>query len=159
MIDLSGDGRDGTIDFVKNLEKQGVAVDAYLDSRDLSIKGKGITIRTSYLILGEIPRFDAEERIRDNDPRQERKKDIISKITEMQEDAKKQGVQIVPARHFMAIMGFTLPRVPARAEDWNSYTIRQAGVRPAPVVEKAPAKDMPAKDMPAKKEEPKKEEK
>ena len=27
----------------------------------------------------------------------------------------------------MALMGFKMPRVPAKADDWNSYTIRQSG--------------------------------
>jgi hypothetical protein len=128
MIDLTGDGRDGTIEFVKNLEKQGVAVDAYLDTRDLAVRGKGISRQTGYLILGEIPEFAAQEQIREGDAKQERKMSINQEITKLREQAVALGVTIIPARRFMAMMGYKLPRKPASADDWNAYTIRQPGI-------------------------------
>jgi hypothetical protein len=142
MIDLTGDGRDGTVEFVRNLEKQGVVVDAYLDTRDLSIKGKGITRQTGYLILGEVPEFQAQEQIREGDQRQERKMGINAEMSKMREDAVRLGVTIVPARRFMALMGFQLPRRPATAEQWNAFTIRQTGVGAGPGGQMMP-KDMP----------------
>lgn len=158
MIDLTGDGRDGTVDFVKNLEKQGVAVDAYLDTRDMSIKGKGISRQTGYLILGEIPEFQAQEAIREGDTRQERKMSINQEITKLREQAVALGVTVIPARRFMAMMGYKLPRRPATAEDWNAYTIRQAGQGGDKMMPKEMGKEGGEKMMP-KKEEMKKEEK
>src|SRR5262249_45220945 len=102
LIDLTGDGRDGTQEFVKNLEKQGVAVDAYLDSRDLTIKGKGMSRATGYLIMGEVAEFAERENIREGDVRQERKMGINAKVAEMREEAIRLGVTVVPARRYMA---------------------------------------------------------
>ena len=59
LIDLTGDGRDSTLEFVRNLEKQNIIVDSYLDLRDMTVKGKGIGLQTNYLVLGELPEFEA----------------------------------------------------------------------------------------------------
>src|SRR5262249_36988804 len=45
-------------EFMNNLERQNVVVDAYLDLRDLRIKGAGITLQTDYLVLAEGPSYD-----------------------------------------------------------------------------------------------------
>ena len=55
IIDLNGSGVDGTQDLVRALEKQGIVVDAWLDLKDRTIKGPGMTERTTYLIKGERP--------------------------------------------------------------------------------------------------------
>ncbi len=57
IMDLTGDGRDSLAEFMRNLERQNVIVDAWLDPKDYSIKGKGITVRTDYLIQGESMEF------------------------------------------------------------------------------------------------------
>lgn len=151
MIDLTGDGRDGTMDFIRLMEKQGVAVDGFLDTRDVTVQGKGMNRQTGYLIIGEIPEFQAQEQIKEGDVRQERKISINKKIGEMREEAIRLGVTVVPARRFMALMGFKLPRTPASAEDWNANTYRPG----------AAAKDNKGGEMPGKgekKEEMKKDE-
>lgn len=127
-IDLTGDGRDGTLEFVKNLEKQGVAVDVYLDTRDLSLKGRGMSRQTGYLIMGEVLEFGSQEQIREGDARQERKLGINAEVAKMREEAVRLGVTVIPARRFMALMGYKLPKAPAKTDDWNSFTVRQAGV-------------------------------
>lgn len=125
VIDLTGDGRDGTLEFVRNLDKQGVAVDAYLDTRDMAVKGKGISRQTGYLVLGEVLEFQQQERIREGDVRQERKMSINAEVAKMREDAIRHGVTIVPARRFMALMGFKMPRVAATLDDWNAYLLKK----------------------------------
>jgi hypothetical protein len=132
LIDLTGDGRDGTLEFVRNLEKQGVAVDAYLDARELVVKGKGITRNTDYLVLGEVLEFQQQEKIREGDARQERKMNINQEVAKMREDALRLGVTIVPARRFMAMMGYKLPRTPSTIDDWNAYLIRRPAGEAAP---------------------------
>src|SRR5439155_12715720 len=43
IVDLNGDGIDDTQDLIRELRKQGVEVDAYLDLKERAIKGPGIT--------------------------------------------------------------------------------------------------------------------
>jgi len=131
LIDMTGDGRDGTLEFVKVLEKQGVIVDAYLDSRDIAVKGKGITRQTSYLIKGETPDFGGQENIREGDERQKKRMDVMGEVGTMIENANKLGVTTVTARRYMALMGVKLPRTPASASDWNTYTFKPAAAAPA----------------------------
>ncbi len=52
LIDVAGDGTDGTSEFMRGLRRQGIQVDAYLDMDTLKVKGKGITAKTDYLIVG-----------------------------------------------------------------------------------------------------------
>ena len=37
------------------LQRMGVVVDAYLDEKDNTIKGPGMTLNTTYLIIGDTP--------------------------------------------------------------------------------------------------------
>src|SRR5262249_30801884 len=60
MIDLTGLGTDNTQDFVRSLERQGISVDAYLDLKELAVKGKGLSLQTTYLILGDKPELTAQ---------------------------------------------------------------------------------------------------
>lgn len=125
LIDLTGDGKDGTIEFVRNLEKQGVIVDAYLDIKEMAIrkKGEGITRATNYLVLGDVPEFTQQGQLRDNDPRADLKLKINEEISKLHETAIKLGVTIVPARRFMAVVGYKMPRSRASQTDWDSYLI------------------------------------
>lgn len=125
LIDLTGDGKDGTLEFIRNLEKQGVVVDAYLDIKDMEIRkrNEGISRATNYLILGDVPDFSHLGQLRDNDPRAELKLKINEKITSMHEEATKLGVNVVPARRYMTIVGYKLPRTRASQTDWDSYLI------------------------------------
>ncbi|MBL8799074.1 MAG: hypothetical protein JNM56_34630 [Planctomycetia bacterium] len=150
LIDLTGDGRDGTLDFIRTLEKQGVSVDAYLDTKSVEVKGRGMNRQTGYLIIGEVPEFTKQEQLREGDARQERKISISTEMGKLQDQARAMGVTIVPARRFMAMMGFKLPRTPATIDDWNAYTFRPQAAGGA-----APAE---GKEM-MKKEEMKKDEK
>src|SRR5262249_9910157 len=125
LIDLTGDGKDGTLEFVRNLEKQGVVIDAYLDIRDMSIhkKADGITRATNYLVLGDVPEFTQQGQLRDNAPRPDLKLKINEETAKRHEEAKKLGVMIVPARRFMTLVGYQLPRTRSSQTDWDSYLI------------------------------------
>jgi hypothetical protein len=154
LIDLTGDGRDGTQEFIRTLEKQGVSVDAYLDTKTVEVKGRGMSRQTGYLIVGEVPEFTKQERLKEGDVRQERKISINTEIGKMQDQARSMGVTVIPARRFMAMMGFKLPRVPASIDDWNAYTFRPQAAGAAP----ANGKEMMKKEE-MKKDEAKKDEK
>ena len=51
IIDLTGDGRDNLFEFMRTLDRQNIVVDAYVDPKDGTKKGR-ITYQTDYLIIG-----------------------------------------------------------------------------------------------------------
>jgi hypothetical protein len=109
LIDLTGTGRDQTQDLIRELTKQGVVVDAYLDFKEMAVKGK-MDWNTNYLIVGEMPEFRASERIGEGDARTERKKEVLAKMSEMQAEAKNYGIQVLPLRRFLSLIGYKVPR-------------------------------------------------
>lgn len=153
MIDLNSDGRDGTAEFVKALEKQGVIVDVWLDLKELQLKGalRKIGPKTSYLIIGDQPELDKQLVGDQIDPRLQKKMDVRSAVNEIYEDAKAKGVNIVDARRYMALAGM---KVPKPASEWNSAIYRTTGRVGEDNAEKKDDKAM-KKDM--KKDEEKKD--
>jgi hypothetical protein len=155
LIDLNGDGRDGTAEFVKALEeKHGIIVDAWLDLKDLSLKGalKAIGPKTSYLIVGDEPDVDKALIGNQIDPRLDKKMTMRTVIHDLKEDAKAKGVYIVDARRYMALAGM---KVPKPASEFSSYIIR-----PDKPAEKKDDKAMEKKDEKAmEKKDEKKEDK
>jgi hypothetical protein len=113
IIDLTGDGRDSTAEFMNTLKRQGTVIDAYLDLSDLSVKGDGMTAETSYLVMGEVPEFGGTFRF-ESSPEVDRKQKIISAMSQMQEGANRLGVPVVPLRRFVALTGYKLPPAGAR---------------------------------------------
>jgi hypothetical protein len=102
IIDPDSSGRDITADFMKQLERQGVVIDAYIDTRTIEQKGKGMTVNTDYIIIGN--GIDSY-----NDPRS-RNNDLVKKmdttIREMQEKARANGVKIIGFRKYMELAGY-----------------------------------------------------
>jgi hypothetical protein len=105
VIDLTGDGRDSLQEFRRGLERQNIIVDAWLDPKDGSIKGPGITVRTDYLILGESMEFLEKGREKVGDPKNA---DLGRK--QMEAQAGKNGVAIVPLHKYLEMIGYRLPR-------------------------------------------------
>jgi cytoskeletal protein RodZ len=110
LIDLTGEGRDNTDEFLRNLRREGIVVDAYLDLHDVAIKGDGMTIKTDYLIRGEMPSFDLNGPLKLEDQRVQRKEEILSKIAAMEKQASELGATVVPFRRFVLLTGYKLPR-------------------------------------------------
>src|SRR5207245_9922475 len=75
LIDFTGDGRDQMDEFMKTLTRQNIVVDAYLDLKDATLKGK-MDLKTDYLIMGDQPEFTANTTLREGDPRFDRKMEI-----------------------------------------------------------------------------------
>jgi hypothetical protein len=137
FIDLTGDGRDSTVEFARSLERQGIVVDAYLDLKDRAIKGRGITMQTTYLVLGGMPRFEeGAAAVAEGSARADVKNDIQQKISEMEEQARRLGVTILPARRFMALVGYRLPRLTGETE-WSSTYFRPSPKAPAKAEDEA----------------------
>jgi len=120
IFDLNGDGVDDTQDLVRALERQGIVVDAWLDVRDRTIKGRGITERTAYLVVGERPVISSSTPLESN-PVAQAQADVLGKITEMEGKARDLNVTKVPYRKFLSLIGYKLPKG-NQAVDYSSST-------------------------------------
>jgi hypothetical protein len=151
IIDLTGEGRDNIDEFMNNLKRQGVVIDAHLDLKDLTVKGEGMTMDTNYLILGKSPEYGQVDVLKEGDPRLERKNETMEKIAAMRTEAGKLGVTIVPLQKFVELTGYQLPKSAAVTPGFdNEIKPRETSAEP-----KEPAKrpERPA-PKPEKKEEP-----
>jgi hypothetical protein len=106
IMDITGDGRDSLYEFMRNLERQNIVVDAYLDPKDGSIKGK-ITLRTDYLILGESMEFSPTGR---DKPASEAQKKLDEGKKLMESQAAKNNVALMPLHKYLETIGYRLPR-------------------------------------------------
>ncbi len=122
LIDFTGDGRDQIDEFMRALTKQNIVVDAYLDLKDATVKGK-IDLKTDYLVVGDQPEFGANTALREGDARFDRKMELRDKIAGMQNDAQRLGVTVVPLRRFASLTGYQVPRG-ARSTSGFSYDSR-----------------------------------
>jgi hypothetical protein len=147
LIDLTGDGNDYSEELMRNLRNQGVIIDAYLDLKDLMIKGDGMTVKTDYLIVGAAPEIGFESR--EGDRRTNRKTEIAAKMSSMQDEAKKLGVNVVPFRRFVELTGYRLPRG-ANVQERASYERGAASVER----KEAPKKEDKSPGTEQKKENP-----
>lgn len=149
VIDLTGDGTDSSAEFKRNLEKQNVVVDLYMDPKTLTTSGK-MTFNTSYLVDGGQPEIDQTISINQGDPRFENARNALIKLNEVKEEAKRLGVQIIPARRFMALIGYPIPKTTRPPV----YPITQEMISPkADDAKEAPFKEKPEapkeeKDLP-----------
>lgn len=121
VIDLTGDGRDSTAAFVQALEKDGVIVDAWLDLKELAVNGKGISLQTSYLIIGYLPDLQNGDQ---SDPRKERVVAIHEAVHKLREQAEQKGVTVVGVRRYMALAGMKLPLPVRESDETKSTTTR-----------------------------------
>ncbi len=156
-VDLLGNGRDSTVEFIRNLERQNVVIDAYVDPRDNSIKGKGISVQTDYLI---VPEGVAEPVAGESDASREVQKKREEAIGKLLQQAKENGVQQIKLPKYLEQIGYRLPR---SAVELGSISDRPAaapaqqppaeaadpGAPAAPKKDaKAPPDDKPAEDKP-----------
>lgn len=109
IVDLTGDGRDSLMEFMRNLERQNIVVDAYEDPKDGSMKGQ-ITYQTDFLILGGLPDRSSSGRQGESEKR------IVEGRNHMQEEAKKYGVPVKNLVSYLEMIGYPLP-----------HTVRQGG--------------------------------
>jgi hypothetical protein len=122
IVDLDGDGRPDTEQFIRLLEKNNLIVDAYLDLKTGQIKerGTGMNSGTRFLILGT----DAPTG--------------VGAIEEMVQAAKENGSQIIDSRVFMGLIGIKPPKgaAPPNYPGVNlGVNRRKAGAPAAPMGE------------------------
>jgi hypothetical protein len=134
IIDLTGEARlDRPSDqmrslqeFKRILENQNIVVDAYLDLEDLSIKGKGITRQTDFLIHGAAP--DVGRITTKDDPRVKQRDDLLIAMEKMRKEAAINGVTIIELKKFLTMTGYKVPRAPQNGRDTQIHSaLPQAG--------------------------------
>lgn len=130
IFDLDGDGHDDTPELIRNLERQGIVVDAWLDFRDRTIKGPGITERTSFLVVGERPELsDTMKRqvtqLGEN-PIVQAFTQINGALVKMEESAQQKGVQKVAYRRYLTLVGYPLPRLTKPLDLTATSYVRQS---------------------------------
>jgi hypothetical protein len=107
VMDLTGSGHDSFDELKRYLERNNVEIDAYLDPKDLTIKGKGITPQTDYLILGGGQEIAQENRASREKDRVERRDKAMQQL---REQAQQSGVKVVALSHYLEMVGYRLPR-------------------------------------------------
>lgn len=142
VVDLTGEGRDNLQEFMRNLERQGIMVDAWLDLREMKVKGRGIGVQTDYLIIG-----DGLDYLSDSQANADWRKKLDTNVTQMQSDARNNGAQIISLRKYLEMIGYRLPRVTDRTTTYRP-------VLPVNDQPKDPPKD-PAMPMEQPKDPPK----
>lgn len=109
MINLTGDGRDRSAEFIQNLQRMGVIIDSYLDTKDLQVKGPGMTVNTNYLVEGEHPEVNNMLALAGSSIG-ERSTKIDELINQMKNQGKELGISTMTARNFMTLVGYRVPR-------------------------------------------------
>jgi hypothetical protein len=125
-VDKNSDGLDDTAELVRDLQKQGIQIDAWLDMKEIKVEGPGISGVTDFLILGDSPQSDAGLGGLTIGNREERKKQIRDKMDEMKSSAKDKGVEIIQWRRFLSRIGYALPKGTGAPAEFNPPgTLRQ----------------------------------
>jgi hypothetical protein len=106
LIDLHGTGAISLPSLVQVLERQNIIVDAYVDPLDGAIKGKGVSRRTDFVLLGA----DATDRTAGGPKDPETIKTMNANIEKLKNDAKLVAVPLKQAHVFFRETGFNLPR-------------------------------------------------
>ena len=123
IVDLTGDGRDSQQEFIRNLERQGIVVDAYVDLRALNedpldmakaIKGRGIGVQTDFLIIG-----DGTEYLSDSPANLRFRRNLDEVVKAMNGTAKQNGVTVVGLRRYLEMIGYRVPRVSDRTTTYR----------------------------------------
>jgi len=114
LVDLGGEGVESSDDFRKLLTRQGVVVDAYIDTKNAktpALKGD-VTSRTDYLILGD--NLDAARSDKRNDKEFVTRFDKINQ--ELKQKAQNNGVTVLTLRRYLDMIGYKPPKVSTTSE-------------------------------------------
>jgi hypothetical protein len=115
VIDLSGNQRDGLLEFIRDLSRQNLEVDAYLDLKDGEVKGE-ITRQTDFLILGDLVQDSKLHLPKD------KVTDMDKKISAMQDTAVRNGVKVVNLRDFLSMTASAPPSAPSEKDKYKFGT-------------------------------------
>ncbi len=148
MFDLNGDGIDDGEVLRKILTDMGAEIDAYLDLKDMEIKGR-IDFQTNYLIVN-VPTFTDAFGTQLRDKRlAELREELEKKATEMQDIAAKKGAEVVNSvGAFLVRMGYSPDHIPTPknigAARGNAAPGNGAAPPAAPPMKEKEDKPMPA---------------
>jgi hypothetical protein len=111
IADLGGDGSDSSDDLRRLLARQKVTLDAYIDTKKEEKKpklvGKGVSVNTDYLIIGEGLEGSRDPRAKEKEYAAE-----FTRISEkLREDAKNNGVAIISLRRYLDMIGYQPPKI------------------------------------------------
>ncbi len=111
IADLGGDTADSSDDFRRLLSRQKVILDAYVDTNQKDKKptlvGKGVTINTDYLIIGE-----GLESVGDSRYKEKPYADEFTRLLgKLKEDAKNNGVPVISLRRYLDMIGYQPPKI------------------------------------------------
>jgi hypothetical protein len=112
VVDLSGAHKDGLAEFIRELKRQDIEVDAYIDLKEATTKGE-ITRNTDFLILGEQPEESSLHLSKDKMAQIAKETDALTKA------AARNAVPLISLREFMAVTGY--PAAPSG--DTTNYNI------------------------------------
>jgi hypothetical protein len=140
-VDLIGDGKDRTQEFIRSLERQNVIVDAYLDTTDFTIKGPGISVNTDLLIITPLSRALTDARGADA----ELKNKMVDAVNKMRRQADDNGVKKRGLRQYLEEIGYRVPKgLSDEGADYPALKAPAADVVPPPPPP-APKPDAPPK--------------
>ena len=110
IADLGGDGSDSSDELRRLLSRQKVALDAYIDTKDdknPKIVGKGVSVNTDYLVVGE--GLDGFRGAKTYD------KEYIAKFKRLSDELKAKaandGVAIISLRRYLDMIGYQPPKI------------------------------------------------
>jgi len=111
IADLGGDASDSSDELRRLLSRQKVTLDAYVDTNPKEKKpilvGKGVTVNTDYLIVGE-----GLEGVRDDRSKDKVYSAEFTKLVDkLKEDAKNNGVAIISLRRYLDMIGYQPPKI------------------------------------------------
>jgi hypothetical protein len=110
IADLGGDGTDNTEDFRRLLSRQGVVLDAYVDTKDdkaPKVVGKGVTVNTDFLVLADP--LEAVNHPKARNPEYVKAFDRL--VADLKLKANTMGVTVVPLRKYLDMIGYRAPKV------------------------------------------------
>ncbi len=109
-VDLTGDGRDNTEEFIRNLSRQNIIVDGILPLKEPTDEtnqdaAKKVTVQTDFLVVGDVPLL-----VRRDSRKLEQVRKIEAGIKAMEEQAKLSGVRILSVGKYLDLIGYPFPR-------------------------------------------------
>lgn len=151
LLNLTGESDPAVGDSIRDLDqflqsasRQHIIVDAYEDPRTASRKGE-ISYSTTIMVRGDAAAFDQNASIVSGTPELERKNKLNGLRSAMLEEARTKGVQIVPARQFLAMIGFQLPRA-VRELDYGGSSYGGTNALPADAYQQKQDEDAAGKE-------------
>ena len=116
VVDLNDDHTDTTQEFLRLLRRQGVEIDAYIDTSGDAPKLQGtVTNRTDYVIMGDTLDYVNHPKARGADAAAFRR-DYDRLQKEMRDQANANAIPVLSIRRYLEMIGYTPPAAIKRPE-------------------------------------------